>query len=196
MSSSLPHAMSSLQGPLLSAAFAEPPTCSKKSKKKKHNALNGHNGKECDQEAKNANDFQFHCQSKPELYQFTAVSTESSFPDLFLDEISGDDPRFIEHLSTILGGSRREDQEAAYEAFIATLSQFPPDQHKSKGKQLCRLIAKKLTEIEYESDSEQSLVSTPNADCDTEDKDQHLQKEEVRLCLHQILINFINYLLV
>jgi hypothetical protein len=87
-------------------------------------------------------------------------------------------------LSTILGGSRREDQEAAYEAFIATLSQFPPDQHKSKGKQLCRLIAKKLTEIEYESDSEQSLVSTPNADCDTEDKDQHHQKEEVCFIIH------------
>jgi len=179
MSKSIPQEMSSLQGPLLSTAFPEPQSCGKKSKKKKtHGAVNGHNAKEA--EVKNAADFQFSCQSKPEFYQFTAVSTESSSSDLFLDEISADDPQFMELLGKMLEeNSLREDQEIAFEAFVSSLAQFPPDQHKIRGKELSSMIVKKLIEIDYEGDCEQPLVSATNADCKIQDKKQDHPKEEV-----------------
>ncbi|XP_059490002.1 uncharacterized protein LOC132205135 [Neocloeon triangulifer] len=165
MSTSIPNEMSSIHGPLLSAPFPKVQNCGKKSKKKKNGAVNGHNG--TSNSTAKGPDFQFSCPNKPEFYQFTAVSTPESSSDLFLDEISADDPHFMELLTMMLEeNSLREDQEIAFEAFVSSLSQHPPEQHKRKSKQLVNMIAKRLIEIDYEGDSDLSgpLVATNAAD--------------------------------
>ncbi|CAB3372596.1 Hypothetical predicted protein [Cloeon dipterum] len=142
--------MSSLQGILLSPPFLAVPSCGKKSKKKKNGTLNGFPG--TSKIAGKNPDIQF----------------SYNPPELFLDEISADDPQFMELLGIMLEGkSLREDQEIAFEAFVSSLSQYPPEQHKCKSKQLVHMIVKKLIEIDYEGDRDlaSSLVSTNSAGC-------------------------------
>lgn len=112
-------------------------------------------------------------------------SETSSSSNLFLDEISADDPQFMELLDMMLQKKNwREDQEIAFEAFVSSLAQHPPDQHGVRGKHISSMIVKKLLEIDYEGDnSEQSLVSATSNDCKAQDKQEH-PKEEVS-CKYQ-----------